>query len=280
MLLAVHPLAIINSSILPFEDALTLSLIVDEVTLILLAISPFKHAAPVHFILVPVSVVGFAVRPDVLATARNLVLEESSRVNAAVGERQCAFSILFSDLVATIIPRAVRPRFNTLSMLLIIEPIANIRSSICMTIGSAAMCLVVEPITFVYVSICMDQSTKAVGLIAFPHAFVRGRVRPDLHTAPMFASIDSLTCVLRAISVGSRRHVNFVVWRELTLQALLVAVLNFKLLFVLVDVGNIILMTLIFALLGLNSDFLFPLEAFRAAMARAISHLIFLILIS
>ena len=89
----------------------------------------------------------------------------------------------------------------------------------------------------------------------------------------MLASVDALTRVLGSISVGSRRHVNFVIWLELTLHALIVPILDFKLLFVLVDVG--ILKTLIFTVLGLNSDFLFSLEAIRAAMASAISHVMF-----
>ena len=158
-------------------------------------------------------------------------------------------------------------------MLFILEPIANVRCSICMLVGAAAMRLVVQPIAFVYVAICMDQSTKAIGLVAFPHAFVRGRVRPDLHTVPVFASVDALTCVLRSVGVGSRRHVNLVIRLELTLHALIVAILNLKLLFVLVDVG--ILITLVFAVLGLNGDFLFCLGAIRAAMASAISHFMF-----
>ena len=158
-------------------------------------------------------------------------------------------------------------------MLFILKPIADIRRSICMLVGAAAMCLVVQPIAFVHVSICMYQCTKAIGLIAFPHAFVRGRVRPDLHTVPMLASVDALTRVLGSIGVGGRRHVNFVIWLELTLQALIVPILNFKLLFVLVDVG--ILKTLIFTVLGLNSDFLFSFEAFGAAVASTISHIMF-----
>ena len=41
MLLAVHPLTFVDTTILPFEKALTLSLIVDKVALILLSIGPF-----------------------------------------------------------------------------------------------------------------------------------------------------------------------------------------------------------------------------------------------
>ena len=70
-------------------------------------------------------------------------------------------------------------------------------------------------------------------------------------------------------------HVNFVVRFELALSVFLVAILNLKLLSVLVDVGNILL-ALIVGVLGFYCHSLLTVEALRAALSRAVSHFYFL----
>ena len=55
VLFACFPLANVLSSISPDEGTLAFSLIVDEVTLILLAIFPCQYTVAIHFVLAPIS---------------------------------------------------------------------------------------------------------------------------------------------------------------------------------------------------------------------------------
>ena len=42
MLLTVEPLSIVDSAVLPLEDALTLALVIDKLALVLLAVGPLE----------------------------------------------------------------------------------------------------------------------------------------------------------------------------------------------------------------------------------------------
>jgi hypothetical protein len=69
MLFAIFPLAVVDTTILPGELALTLTLVIHEVTFVLLAIFPGQNSVPMHLILLPLTFVSLTIRPHVTALA-------------------------------------------------------------------------------------------------------------------------------------------------------------------------------------------------------------------
>jgi len=67
MLFSIEPFSIINSAVLPFKHTHALALIVHEVALVLLSVSPLEDSMSVHFVFLPFSRVGFTIRPDILS---------------------------------------------------------------------------------------------------------------------------------------------------------------------------------------------------------------------
>ena len=172
MLFAVLPFAIVDTPVFPFEDAHTLSLIIDEVALVLLAIGPFEQASSMHLILLPFASVLLAIWPNVSSITTDFIPQEGTCVDGTIGEGKRPLAIFLAILVAAIVSSTIRPCFNTLTMLLVFEPVAYICRSICMPVGAMPVSLVVKPETFVDIAIGMDQYSLSVCLIVFPHALV------------------------------------------------------------------------------------------------------------
>jgi hypothetical protein len=59
MLLAVTPLAIVDTTILPSEYSMAFSLVVDEFSLVLFSILPFQDSLAMHFIFLPLAFINF-----------------------------------------------------------------------------------------------------------------------------------------------------------------------------------------------------------------------------
>ena len=80
LLLAVHPLALVLSTIGPLEDADTLLLVVDIVALVVAAIGPGEAAATMHLVDLPAAAVLATVGPLVSAEAMDVVVLEVAGV--------------------------------------------------------------------------------------------------------------------------------------------------------------------------------------------------------
>lgn len=74
MLLAIEPLSSVNLTVWPLEGTLPLFHIVEEFTLVLAIVGPYKLAIPVHLVLDPVAKVDPTVSPSILALAMDLVV--------------------------------------------------------------------------------------------------------------------------------------------------------------------------------------------------------------
>ena len=301
VLLAVEPLAVIDTPILPLEDAGALALIVDEMTLVLLAIGPFKQATSVHFVLLPLTIICLAIWPHILSVSANLVLEECSGVDATVSKGKSSLSILLTILVGAIVAGTIRPGFNALPMLLVLEPVTHIGGTIGVPVSTVAVSLVIEPHALVDIAIGMHQSSHSVGLVVLPHSFVARRVRPDLDTTSMFLAKDALASVCAAIGVGGETHtidlviglvascrdtahalthklLAFLTATELPLLLRLLTILDLKFLPLLVDVRHVTTVGCIggaFAFLLLDCDLTFVVGVVCHAVSCAISHLFF-----
>ena len=162
-------------------------------------------------------------------------------------------------------------------MLLVLEPVAHVSGSIGVLVRSMTVGLIVEPHAFVDVAISVHQRAKAIGLVVLPLALVSGGVRPDLHSVAMFLPVSALAGVCRTICVCRWPQVDLVVWLDTSVAAcsrgklVLVAVLDFELLPLLVDVSHLVIVVSVF---GLDGDFLLSVGTLRAALVCAVAHLI------
>jgi hypothetical protein len=69
VLFSVEPGPHILASILPDEGALSLSLVIDKLAIVLLAVMPLEEALPMHLVLLPVALVALTIWPVVTAVA-------------------------------------------------------------------------------------------------------------------------------------------------------------------------------------------------------------------
>ena len=135
----------------------------------------------------------------------------------------------------------------------------------------------------------MNECTNTIGLIVLPHAVVLRGVWPDLHTAAMLFSIEAFACIGASICMVDRSLVQLVVrfnvsagrslpvlarlaLRSHTLLFTLIAIFNFELLPLLIDV-NLVILSVGFTLFLLDSDFALGVRSLIGdAIPGAISH--------
>ena len=59
-----------------------------------------------------------------------------------------------------------------------------------MLVGTLTMGLIVEPVAFVDISICVDELPDSIRLVVLPHALVARAIGPDLNSIAMFLAIE------------------------------------------------------------------------------------------
>ena len=135
----------------------------------------------------------------------------------------------------------------------------------------------------------MHERTNTIGLIVLPHAVVLRGVWPDLHAAAMLFSIEAFACICASICMVDRSLVQLVVrfnvsagrslpvlarlaLRSHALLFTLIAIFNFELLPLLIDV-NLVILVVSFTLFLLDSDFALGVRSLIGdAIPGAISH--------
>lgn len=182
MLFSVFPHAVVNSSIIPPENAASFPLIIDKGALIPLAIGPNHDSLTVHFILWPLSFIGFSVGPNIFAKSRNLTIFKWSRIGTSIWECQITIAVFLAVNVTTLVFGTIRPRLYAMTMLFIIFPHSFVFSTIEMSVLTIALSLIVDPLANIIIAICMNQATIAVGLIVDPPALIHWAVLPRLFT--------------------------------------------------------------------------------------------------
>ncbi len=125
----------------------------------------------------------------------DLIVEKLAFVVTFVYEFQDTFSSLGTILVLTFINFAIKPLFNTESILLIIFPLSNIFGSILMCVSPLTTCFIIHPFTLVYVAISMIKLSLSIGLVVFPLTFVLRTISPNLDTETLSSSIHPFTFV-------------------------------------------------------------------------------------
>ena len=81
-------------------------------------------------------------------------------------------ALLFADLVLPVEIASIRPLFDSLAVLEVVEPLAFIAGPVGVYEYSSALSLVVDPLSVVEVAVDMNESAPAVGLTEPKVAFV------------------------------------------------------------------------------------------------------------
>jgi hypothetical protein len=95
-----------------------------------------------------------------------------------------------------------------LSMLLVVPPLADIFSTICVRISANSISLVVKPFTLIDVAIRMEQFTLSVGLSSPPFALVFRSVEPLLFAHSVTFIVHPFTLIGGSRLKLLRRAVN------------------------------------------------------------------------
>ena len=180
MLLASLPHTFVLTPIRPGEVTKSVSLAALVVALIALTIWPCEVTLAVHQVVPPLTAVDSTIGPLESATPLDDVGVDLAHVVATILPLDDANSVLSSEHESSFIEGSVSPDFLAISLLHVIDPIANVAGPICVKIGASAMSLITDEVTPVSFSIGMDQSTVATCLVIDPHALVLGAVLPDL----------------------------------------------------------------------------------------------------
>lgn len=108
--------------------------------------------------------------------------------------------MLLTVAVLPLVARIVRPDLLSITVLLVLKPVAFVASAVCVVVLAEAVGLVILPLAVVDVTVCVNQTTASVGFISPPVALVEGAVDPDLNASSVFAPVFvPLALVLSAV---------------------------------------------------------------------------------
>ena len=108
--------------------------------------------------------------------------------------------MFLSISVLALVTRVIRPNLFTITVLLILEPVAFVVSAICVVVLAIAMGFIIFPFAVVHVTIGMDEPSTTVGLVSSPVAFIERAIDPDLGASAILAAhLVPLTLVLSPV---------------------------------------------------------------------------------
>jgi hypothetical protein len=153
VLLVIIPLPVIGFSILPIKHPLTLTLAVLELALVYSTILPGELALSLPYVVFPLAVVNATVRVLAFSKSLNVVLDELAFVGGVVFPTEHALPVLVATLIASVVERAGCPGLAASSLGLVVNPLAPVLGPIGGEEGTRPISFVICPISFVHASI-------------------------------------------------------------------------------------------------------------------------------
>ena len=179
MHLTFFPLSFVLPPTYPFKDSKSMSLVILVLSFVCPSIGPSVLTFSMHVVVEPFSNVFSAVNPLVRSLSSHLVVGPVPGVVSTVRPEMRAEPILFTLGKMTIEPWTVSPAFNTLAMIQIIFPIANVSLfAIVWLERTETIGLIVLPFTLICVSVWAPELSFAICLVIEPLSFVFGVVWP------------------------------------------------------------------------------------------------------
>jgi len=98
-------------------------------------------------------------------------------------------------LILSLVLSTVRPLFNTLTVLFVLEPLSFISAAVVMGVNSVPVGLVVSPLSLVDVAFGVHEAAVPVSHPLRPEAVVARPIRPDLDSASILLIIEPFSLV-------------------------------------------------------------------------------------
>eukprot|EP00448_Togula_jolla_P009636 CAMPEP_0170596738 /NCGR_PEP_ID=MMETSP0224-20130122/15300_1 /TAXON_ID=285029 /ORGANISM="Togula jolla, Strain CCCM 725" /LENGTH=147 /DNA_ID=CAMNT_0010921095 /DNA_START=33 /DNA_END=477 /DNA_ORIENTATION=+ len=111
VLLSKLPLAFVDTTVGPSEDARPMLLVSHIFTLVRASVLPGRFSLPVHPILSPLSMVLPAISPAIHTVAMHPIVLEVTLVGGSVGEIEVALTVFATELIVTREAIAMWPNF-------------------------------------------------------------------------------------------------------------------------------------------------------------------------
>merc|ERR1719281_1670299 len=119
----------------------------------------------------------------------NVVRQETPGVLGPVCPGELPLALLLAAAVLTLVPRAVRPRLDTLAVLLVSVPLTFINRADAMEIFTLAVRTILEPFSLVDVTVHVIECPLSLCLSFHPLAFIFRSVLP--HGQPLAIALTA-----------------------------------------------------------------------------------------
>lgn len=121
-----------------------------------------EHSLAVHLVREPGTQIFTTITPSVTAVSLDIIVFEVTEVVGAVAPGELSLPLLAPFDILTLVASSIAPCFDTLTVLLIILPLALINRTVEVQIFSFPVGFVVSPFSNIDVTIGMDQPTESM----------------------------------------------------------------------------------------------------------------------
>jgi hypothetical protein len=116
--------------------------VVDVLTIVLLAISPLKESSAIHFVVFELALEDSSIWKDLHSLAMQIVFLEFSEVLGTILPHKVTIAFLNALSIVAFVGRSIRPGFLSLSVELVVDPLAFLFAPLDVLVDSLAKCLV------------------------------------------------------------------------------------------------------------------------------------------
>merc|ERR1719491_1157738 len=152
----------------------------------------------------------------------------TAMIRGRVGPQVAPHAIFLPGLELTLVPAALLPDLDTITMLQVVLPLPFVRCDLLVAVDSKAMGDIVAPLATVYISVCVHESALSFSAVGSPLPNIDSTIRPPLYTSALPLVSTPLPMIGGTITEGVHRPrlLNLTaVWRQrLQLMNILVKV--------------------------------------------------------
>jgi hypothetical protein len=152
----------------------------------------------------------------------NLVVEELAFIITFVHKFQYSLACFGAVFVLALVHLSIRPLLDSVTVLLVVFPVADIFCSIFMRVSSLATRFIIQPLSFVDITVCVVQSALSIGLVILPLANVLRTVSPYLNTETFSFSLHPLSFIRNSIIELDLVQLNFLIFVQRQINQLIV----------------------------------------------------------
>jgi hypothetical protein len=211
--LSFAPLALVNSTISPFENTVALFQVVLKLATVAPPVVPRQDSDTFHLVVEPGPIVLPLISPDVLSFSLEVIIDKVTLVWVLITPRDFAKTVFGPVFILAYVIGPVRPNFLAVFVPLVVLPLTRIVVARLTCVLSVPVGHVILPVAFIDVPFGMNKSSIPISFIIFPLPLVPRSIFPDLYSSSFFSIFLSipLSKVFVTVSIQdySVSHFNF-----------------------------------------------------------------------